>query len=179
MPTKRIALRERTVAGRLRSRTSLTAAVWLCLAAVLAGGCNGQAPGTRLHSLDGEEVKVAGRVLAVNYWAEWCAPCREEIPELNAFQQQYPQRVLVLGINFDQLPAEQVRTQAKKFGIAFPVLAGEPPARWGQPRPQVLPTTLLIDAEGRWRETLVGPQTVASLEQALARVELAPKQQAK
>ena len=105
--------------------------------------------------------------MLVNYWAEWCAPCREEIPELNAFHRNNAEHALVVGINFDQLPVAQVREQADKFGIEFPVLAKEPVARWGQPRPQVLPSTLVIDADGNWLGTLVGPQSEESLKQAV------------
>ncbi len=108
-------------------------------------------------------------MMLVNYWAEWCTPCREEIPELNTFQRNNREQVLVLGINFDQLPPEQVRAQADKMGIEFPVLAREPAQRWGQPRPQVLPSTLIIDGEGNWLGTLVGPQSEDSLREAVLR----------
>ncbi|MFV8781927.1 TlpA family protein disulfide reductase [Microbulbifer sp. SA54] len=145
-----------------------TAAAWLLLVAVTISGCDAPSPKSQWRDLEGNTVETGGRVLVVNYWAEWCAPCREEIPELNAFYRQHAERVLVLGINFDQLPADQVRAQAEKFGIEFPVLASEPAERWGQPRPQVLPTTLFIDADGVWRRTLVGPQTAQSLQEALA-----------
>ena len=165
----------------------------LILAVLLMGGCENRQGG--LQTLDGETLETGGKILVVNYWAEWCAPCREEIPELNAFYREHRQRVLVLGdflsewcapcreeipelnafyrehrqrvlvlgINFDQLPAEQVRQQAGKFGIEFPLLAAAPEGRWGQPMPQVLPSTLIIDSTGQWRRTLVGPQSAESL----------------
>lgn len=155
----------------LRGITTFTA--WLLLVAATISGCDAPSSKTQWLDLDGKAVNTGGRVLVVNYWAEWCAPCREEIPELNAFYRQNSERVLVLGINFDQLPVDQVRAQAEKFGIDFPVLAAEPPQRWGQPRPQVLPSTLFIDADGQWRSTLVGPQTTESLEKALSELEKA------
>ncbi|WP_288130461.1 TlpA disulfide reductase family protein [Microbulbifer sp.] len=145
----------------------------LCLAAALVSGCDSNSSSGKnvtYSDLSGDPIAVDGKVLVVNYWAEWCKPCREEIPELNQFQQSNQDRVQVIGISFDDLPVAEIRRQADKFGIAFPVLPREPEARWGQPRPQVLPTTLLIDAEGNWRESLVGPQSVESLEQALSRV---------
>ncbi|WP_226702482.1 TlpA family protein disulfide reductase [Microbulbifer elongatus] len=140
----------------------------LLVAAVLAGGCENH--GSGLQSLEGKPLRTEGKVLLVNYWAEWCAPCREEIPELNTFYREHRERVLVLGINFDQLPAEQVKQQAGKFGIEFPLLAAAPEGRWGQPMPQVLPSTLIIDSNGQWRRTLVGPQTAESLAEAVAAV---------
>ena len=140
----------------------------LLLIGLVVAGCERHAGG--LRSLDGESLSGDGKILLVNYWAEWCAPCREEIPELNRFYREHRDQVLVLGINFDQLPAEQVRRQADKFGIAFPLLAAAPQGRWGQPMPQVLPSTLIIDANGQWRRTLVGPQSAESLSEAVAAI---------
>lgn len=114
----------------------------------------------------GEGIEPAGKTLLINYWAEWCKPCREEIPELNQLAAS-DDSVLVVGINYDQLPAETIGAQARELGIEFPVLASEPADRWGQPRPVVLPTTFIIGADGKWRRTLVGPQTVESLHAAL------------
>ncbi|WP_299591823.1 TlpA disulfide reductase family protein [uncultured Microbulbifer sp.] len=144
-------------------------AVWLLsLILLLVAGC-GPAPGG-LQSLDGKPLRTGGKILVVNYWAEWCAPCREEIPELNTFYKAHKADVLVLGINFDQLPAEQVQHQADNFGIEFPLLATAPEGRWGQPMPQVLPSTLIIDRRGQWRRTLVGPQSAESLAAAVAAI---------
>ncbi|WP_084535596.1 TlpA family protein disulfide reductase [Microbulbifer donghaiensis] len=126
--------------------------------------CSGDS--IRFPTVDGESVEPAGKVMLVNYWAEWCKPCREEIPELNHLVGS-DARVLVVGINYDQLPAETIDAQAKKLGIDFPVLAAEPAGRWGQPRPEVLPTTFIIGADGQWQRTLVGPQTLESLRAAL------------
>ncbi|WP_428820776.1 TlpA family protein disulfide reductase [Microbulbifer sp. MCCC 1A16149] len=145
---------------------ALFSKVWVALLAVsLIAGC-GKSPGG-MQALSGEPLAGEGKILLVNYWAEWCAPCREEIPELNAFYREHSEQVLVLGINFDQLPAEQVRQQADKFGIQFPLLAAAPQGRWGQPMPQVLPSTLIIGRDGEWRRTLVGPQTVESIAEAI------------
>ncbi|MBN8431061.1 TlpA family protein disulfide reductase [Microbulbifer salipaludis] len=137
----------------------------MSLILLFASGCEQRAGG--LQSLEGGTLPTEGRILLVNYWAEWCAPCREEIPELNRFYQEHKADVLVLGINFDRLPVEQVRRQAERFGIEFPLLAGAPADHWGQPVPQVLPSTLIIDANGQWQGTLVGPQTAETLAEAI------------
>ncbi|GAB2527301.1 TlpA family protein disulfide reductase [Microbulbifer agarilyticus] len=141
-------------------------ALFLLIAVLaLATGCGAGSGG--LADLHGKPLDTSGKVLLVNYWAEWCAPCREEIPELNTFYREHQDQVLVLGINFDQPPKEEIQRQADKFGIAFPLLAEAPEGRWGQAVPQVLPSTFIIDRHGQWQRTLIGPQTAESLMEAL------------
>lgn len=97
----------------------------------------------------------------VNYWAEWCKPCIKEIPELNLLHLRAGVRVL--GVNYDGAVGTELQTQLDRLGVAFPTLDADPAARYGTARPQVLPTTLVIDPQGKLREILVGPQTEASL----------------
>ena len=109
-----------------------------------------------------------GRYLVVNYWATWCAPCIREIPELNAFADEFHDRVAVWGVNFDAPEgAEQLR-QVQKMQITFPVFALNPSAQLGVFMPEVLPTTLVFDPQGALLATLVGPQTRESLLAVLA-----------
>lgn len=107
-----------------------------------------------------------GSWLLVNYWAEWCAPCRKEIPELNRLHQE-GENVVVLGVNFDGLRGEPLRKLVQEMNILFPVLVNDPGARWSQSPPSVLPSTLVIDPEGNLRDVLVGPQTYESLARAV------------
>ena len=109
-----------------------------------------------------------GRYLVVNYWATWCAPCIREIPELNAFADEFHDRVAVWGVNFDAPEgAEQLR-QVQKMQITFPVFALNPSAQLGVVMLEVLPTTLVFDPQGALLATLVGPQTRESLLAVLA-----------
>ncbi|WP_444944697.1 TlpA family protein disulfide reductase [Microbulbifer sp. ZKSA006] len=110
-----------------------------------------------LQTIAGESLDISGKVLLVNYWAEWCKPCREEVPVLNQLAHS-SDNIVVIGVNFDNLPAAEIQQQADKLGITFPVLATEPQGRWGQDKPAVLPSTFIIGADGRWQKTLIGPQ---------------------
>ncbi len=130
----------------------------LTLAAVLAACGSDDKPASQ--SLDLESLR--GQWVVVNYWAKWCKPCIKEIPELNALDRQYPQ-VAVLGVNFDGLSGAELEQQVSELGIAFPILPEDPAAALGTDRPVVLPTTLVLDPDGKLVHTLVGPQTLESL----------------
>lgn len=107
---------------------------------------------------------LQGRWLVVNYWAEWCAPCRREVPELNRVQQEWAaQDVRVLGVNFDGLQGDALATAVQALGMEYPSLRQDPSARWKEPRAQGLPLTLVIDPQGQVRLRLAGEQTAHGL----------------
>ena len=135
-------------------------------AVLLLGGCGRDS--TPIAPVPGEDplAQAAGQWLLINYWAEWCKPCIEEIPQLNEFAARHAARVRVLMVNYDGVTGNELRAQAERLGIATPLLESDPSPRLGVDPPQVLPTTYVVDPDGRLRETLIGPQTVASLEKA-------------
>ena len=96
----------------------------------------------------------------VNYWAIWCKPCREEIPELNQLNQI--ENVVVLGVNFDGKGGEALISDAGDLGITFDII-DDPAAYLNISRPSVLPTTLVLSPEGTLVATLLGPQTAESI----------------
>ena len=97
----------------------------------------------------------------VNYWAVWCGPCREEIPELNRLHEETD--LVVFAVNYDGKQGEELASQAATMNIGFRMLAQDPAPGLGVERPRVLPTTLLVDPAGRVTDTLVGPQTQETL----------------
>ena len=119
----------------------------------------------RLQSLD----QWRGHVLVVNFWATWCAPCREEIPGFIKFQEQHrAEGVQFLGIAIDQL--ERVGPYAKDIGINYPVLVGGMEvmnlAERAGNKLGVLPFTLVLDRKGVVTGTTVGvlkPEKLESL----------------
>lgn len=109
---------------------------------------------------------LGDRWLVVNYWAIWCAPCREEIPELNRLA--LGGLVDVYGVNFDDVQGNTLLQQAAELDIRFPLLATDPGARLGFARPTVLPTTLILTPAGDLATRLIGPQTLESLKREIA-----------
>ncbi len=106
---------------------------------------------------------ASGRWVIINYWAKWCAPCREEIPELNHFATEYADQVQVLGVNYDGLQGDALTADMNALDIRFPVLLAAPHPALNIERPTALPATLLIAPDGSLREVLLGPQTAAAL----------------
>ena len=142
-------------------------AAWLLLACTL-GGLSGCEVEKTLLATGASFDLDKPQWLVVNYWAEWCGPCRHEIPELNELNAQgSAQPLVVLGVNYDGLHDEKLDAVISRMGIEFPVLEDDPRERWLQALPTVLPTTFIIDADGGLREALVGPQTRAGI---LARI---------
>lgn len=140
------------------------AVVWVLLLTMC--GCGG----AELRFADGTETSYddwKGRWVLVNYWAEWCAPCRQEIPELNTLFREHTDQVLVVGVNFDGVKDVALTDLIARMAIDFPVLVNDPRDRWQYDRPGVLPTTIVIDPSGNVVRTLVGPQTRSVLIRAL------------
>ncbi|MGX5218639.1 TlpA disulfide reductase family protein [Pseudomonas segetis] len=115
--------------------------------------------------------RIEGQWLVINYWAEWCAPCRTEIPQLNALDKELAGKgVSVLGVNFDNLQGAELEKVSEALGITFTVLASDPAERYKLPRSEALPVTYIIDDSGRRRERLLGEQTAEGIKTKLAQL---------
>lgn len=108
-----------------------------------------------------DALSESGQWTFVNYWAEWCKPCIKEIPELNELNELAGYQVL--GVNFDGAVGADLAEQVSRLGIEFPLLDHDPAEQLGTTRPQVLPTTLLLNPEGKLVASLIGPQTQKTL----------------
>ena len=116
--------------------------------------------------------QLLGRWTVINYWASWCKPCLEEMPELNRFHRQFSQpmstqRAQVFAVNFDGLELDALRIESEKLAVNVPLIVNDPSAVLGVDRPTVLPTTLVFDPQGQLKHTLLGPQTFQSLKQLI------------
>ena len=114
-----------------------------------------------------------GKTLVLNFWATWCAPCREEMPAFNRVAARWRDRgVAVVGIS-DESP-EAIEAFGRKLGIGYPLwsggeTAGELSRRLGN-HMAVLPFTALIDASGQVRAAKVGAYTERELDDAIAAI---------
>ncbi|EPM48934.1 thioredoxin [Pseudomonas syringae pv. theae ICMP 3923] len=144
----------------------LTAAVIL-FGSLLLSGC-GADLGTDQNGQKVASERIKGHWLVVNYWAEWCGPCRTEVPEFNALSEQLKdKKVTVLGVNFDNLQGDELKNAANALGIKFTVLAQDPAEQYSLPPSEALPVTYIIDDKGKMREQLLGEQSAATVIQKL------------
>jgi len=139
------------------------AAALAIITTLLLGGC-GSDYGVDQYGQKVAAERIDKQWLVLNYWAEWCGPCRTEIPELNALNEQLKgQAATVLGVNFDNVQGAELKSASEKLGITFTVLAQNPAERFELPRSEALPVTYIIDDKGKVREQMMGEQTAAGV----------------
>ena len=113
------------------------------------------------HSLD----QYRGKWVVVNYWATWCPPCLEEIPDLVDFHERNKDReAVVIGVNYEDISAEQLTAFVERHMVSYPVLRADPFGDSPLGSIPGLPTTFVIDPEGNAVARQVGPITGEQLE---------------
>ncbi len=110
--------------------------------------------------------KLNGNWIVINYWADWCAPCIKEIPELNEFADDNKD-IFVFTFNFDQLDQYDLEPIARKFNIQVPSLITHPRDIWGIQTPPAVPATFFINPKGELVLSLFRPQTKDALNNIL------------
>jgi cytochrome c biogenesis protein CcmG, thiol:disulfide interchange protein DsbE len=149
--------------------------LWPQVAAAFALGAPGEeAPAFDVTTLEGEHVSLEslrGQVVLVNFWATWCPPCRVEMP---GFERVYREKrdagFVIVALSTDRGGPVEVERFLAERGITFPVAMA--------PRTVVndfggvrgLPTSFLIDREGRVRQTVTGIFAEPSLRMAVDRL---------
>ena len=110
------------------------------------------APDFKLTGLDGKPVTLAdskGKVVLLNFWATWCGPCRAEIYDLIGLQAKYQDRFQILSLIVDDDDAAAIKTVVAKYGINYPVALAPNDIRIQYGGIAALPTSFLLDTEGR------------------------------
>lgn len=127
----------------------------LCLLVIL--GCQKN----DIEVFNGANTNLAnlnGNWVVINYWADWCAPCIKEIPELNEFASENKD-LKVYTFNFDQLEIDDLEPIANRFNILVPSLITHPSDIWGIQTPPAVPATFFINPNGELSLSLFRPQT--------------------
>jgi cytochrome c biogenesis protein CcmG/thiol:disulfide interchange protein DsbE len=131
------------------------------------------APQLELTSLDGAQVSLEdlrGSVVLVNLWATWCPPCLQEMPTLNAFYEKYKDDGFVLiGVNQEE-SRDIVTPFVEDFGLSFPIWLDEKPLAQVAFKTVNLPSSYVIDRDGRIRLMWIGGISEKNLEQYVPKV---------
>ncbi|HEX6834995.1 MAG TPA: TlpA disulfide reductase family protein, partial [Polyangia bacterium] len=127
-------------------------ALSLVAGVAFAGVGKGQrAPEFSLPSLSGSTVALSsmrGKVVLIDFWAQWCEPCKKELPQLDRLAKEYAGKgVVVVAVNIDK-QKENAERMVKQLGVSLPVLldpAGSVAATYDLPK---MPTSFLVDKKG-------------------------------
>jgi thiol-disulfide isomerase/thioredoxin len=129
-----------------------TGLICLVLVAQAAGPqTSSKALGWELQDTEGKPVKssdFAGKVVILDFWATWCAPCKAEIPGFIELQKKFGEKGLVIvGVSLDEQGPAVVKPFMQKFGVNYPIVMGDEKMAqdWGI---AVIPTTFIIDKNG-------------------------------
>ena len=128
-----------------------------------------------LKNLEGADVPLSsfkGKAILINFWATWCEPCRDEIPDLVALHHEYGDRLTVVGILVLDPVGPKTKTFVERFKMDYPVLNAndrtEVEDAYG---PMIgLPTSVLVTPDGRIAARYSGPRHKEQFEQDIKMV---------
>lgn len=119
-----------------------------------------KAPDVSLKDLKGKIVKIEDfkdKIVLLNFWATWCAPCLAEIPELIKWQKEYENQGLqIIGITYPPTSPAKVRSFARRNKINYPILFGSKKTKVMFDAGETMPLTVVIDREGNVVELIEG-----------------------
>ncbi len=166
----------RGVLGLMATSQSRAAVVLMALALVLPSVpavprqptlLNKAAPAFALTSLDNQRIDLTGmrgRVVLLNFWATWCAPCQVEMPRFIEWQSKYQGDGLsIVGVSMDD-DTGPVKSFVEKRGLNYPVVLGDEKLGLAYGGVLGLPVTYLIDRQGIVRGRYEGETHLAAME---------------
>ncbi|MGH8053197.1 MAG: TlpA family protein disulfide reductase [Stenotrophomonas sp.] len=128
-------------------------------------------PQLKVQTVDGKAYDLAshrGQWVVINFWATWCAPCLQEMPELSALHAMRS-NVEVIGLAYEDIELDEMQTFLKEHPVAYPIAIVDtyrPPSDFATPRG--LPMTYLIAPDGKVAKQFLGPVNAHDIEQAIA-----------
>ncbi len=130
------------------------------------------APDFELGALDGHAVKLSdyrGKNIVLNFWASWCPPCREEMPEFQRVYTENPESLVVIGVNLQE-SKENAESFVEKLGITFPILLDPNAQAKDMYNVFTQPVTYFIDGNGEIVDKKFGPLTSEEIDEKIAKM---------
>lgn len=131
-------------------------------------------PDFTLQTLDGETVSLSdyrGQPIVLNFWATWCAPCREEMPLLQeTYEAHKAEGLVILGVNVREENREAIKRFLDQVGVDFPVVLDPDVEAVNRYLVTSLPMTFFIDRDGQLRTLVVGGMSKDVLDERLATI---------
>jgi thiol-disulfide isomerase/thioredoxin len=124
-------------------------------------------PELTMTTLDGKTITskdLAGKVVIVNFWATWCAPCRAEIPDLVKLQTQYKDHLVIIGVLSEDDPGPHVSRFAADYKINYPIVPETKELAAAFPGIYALPTTFMVGPDGMMMQKHIGQIRPAQIE---------------
>jgi thiol-disulfide isomerase/thioredoxin len=133
-----------------------------------------RAPDFELPDLEGQKVTLSalrGKPILLNFWATWCPPCRQEMPELQEFHRRYGDQIVLVGVNWGE-GSKTVKAFLDRLGVGYRNLVDERGTAFVLYRLTGIPESYFIDPEGYIRGTWIGPLTAKEIVQGFERLGL-------
>lgn len=112
--------------------------------------------------------ELHGKWVFINYWASWCHPCVDEIPELNRFYDENKNKnVALFAVNYDGIPLSKQKQLIQQFGIHYPSLQQDPANALELGEIRGVPVTFVFNPQGELSDALYGPQSVRTLQRII------------
>ena len=129
-----------------------------------------------LPGLDGQQYQLSdyrGKWVLVNFWATWCPPCLEEMPDLEIFHNKHKNdKAVVLGINMEDISQPQLKKFVEQQFVSYPILIMNRQSKLPFGRVQGLPTSFLIAPDGSIVARQVGVVTASAIEKFMQSYEV-------
>lgn len=136
------------------------------------------APDFELETLEGETAKLSdyrGKKVILNFWTTWCPPCRAEMPHMQDYYDQKAKEdnVEILAVNLTTADhgMEKITSFVSEYGLAFPILLDAEGDMGTVYQAVTIPTSYILDTEGRVRNKFVGPMDQATIEELIGKIE--------